>query len=65
MSYFEYEMNYVPLLPDMAYYGMGGGGYSSLNALLSFLFLGGRGRGREMVDFSRKIEDLKREEGGG
>lgn len=65
VSYFEYEMNYVPLLPDMAYYGMGGGGYSSLNALLSFLFLGGRGREREMVDFSRKIEDLKREEGGG
>lgn len=30
-------MNYVPLLPDMAY-GMGAGGYSSLNVLLSFFF---------------------------
>lgn len=36
VSYFEYEMNYVPLLPDMAYEM--GGGYSSLNVLLSFLF---------------------------
>lgn len=46
MSYFEYEMNYVPLLPDMAYYGMGGGGYSSLNALLFFSFFGGKGEGK-------------------
>lgn len=45
MSYFEYEMNYVPLLPDMAYYRMGGGGYSSLNALLFFFFFWGEGGG--------------------
>lgn len=47
VSYFEYEMNYVPLLPDMAY-GMEAGGeglffFERSSFFFFFLICGGRG----------------------